>query len=196
MSNTKKQKLSGSAYRKLRDERKKEHRNAERFRQLMMPRLPPKKSHNSGDGEREPTENQEQPCSTNTELGDEIYTSTNIPHDQTRDKSTSPPIKSNISQSEPPALPQSSHATKPQEYPHAAEASLLPSHSGNTVNERELNMDYPDGGKWPLPVNDKLRIELIRRGSPSLKNMNGPFPVDHERRSMSKEWFFKNTWKW
>lgn len=66
------------------------------------------------------------------------------------------------------------------------------------INEEKLNI-LSDVSVWNLPVQDHFRVEIIKKGSPSFQNKDGPFSVATRQdarakgdvRQLSKEWFYK-----
>lgn len=56
-----------------------------------------------------------------------------------------------------------------------------------------------DASFWNIPVSDYFRVEIIKRGSASFQNKDGPFRIATRQdakakgavRQLSKEWFYK-----
>jgi len=67
------------------------------------------------------------------------------------------------------------------------------------VSEVEESNIVNDVSSWNIPVPDHLRVEIVRRGSVSVQNKDGPFSVVTRQnakekgqvRQLSKEWFYK-----
>ncbi|XP_078542257.1 zinc finger MYM-type protein 1-like [Lissotriton helveticus] len=59
--------------------------------------------------------------------------------------------------------------------------------------------EIDDASFWNIPVPDHLRVEIIKRGSASFQNIDGPFRIATRQdpkakgdvRQLSKEWFYK-----
>ena len=66
------------------------------------------------------------------------------------------------------------------------------------VNEKNWNI-LSDASFWNVPVPDNFRVEIIKRGSPSFQNKDGPFCVVTRQdekakgdvRKLTKQWFYK-----
>ncbi|XP_061469367.1 zinc finger MYM-type protein 1-like [Rhineura floridana] len=81
-----------------------------------------------------------------------------------------------------------------------AEESAESDSSHDTVNEMsDVKEILCDVASWEIPVPDHFRVEIIKRGSASFQNKDGPFSVAARQdakakgdvRQLSKEWFYK-----
>ncbi|XP_040197560.1 zinc finger MYM-type protein 1-like [Rana temporaria] len=70
----------------------------------------------------------------------------------------------------------------------------------STIQEKDFQM-LSDVSFWEMPVQDHVRVEIIKQGSASFQNKEGPFSVAKRQdakattkghvRQLSKEWFYK-----
>uniref|UniRef100_A0A8C5PE46 TTF-type domain-containing protein n=1 Tax=Leptobrachium leishanense TaxID=445787 RepID=A0A8C5PE46_9ANUR len=70
--------------------------------------------------------------------------------------------------------------------------------NGYVIKEKDLQI-LSDVSFWEIPVPDHIRVEILKRGSASFQNKDGPFGVSKRQgaeakgdvRQLSKDWFYK-----
>lgn len=171
---SKRQKLSGSAYKKNREERRTEDaRSAERMRHFLTGSSTSSSEQNQEVGEKK--QENTPPRFVHQEKPAEEFESDDEDED---------------------SAPERQRSEDSQLQSASSDSELETAESGSGDEAAEDSQVFRDAGVWKIPLPEDVKVELVSRGPANLQHKDGPFEAVEkqgsrpETRNLTKDWFY------